>query len=160
MEIVKSCVGCVCVVVGSLMMGCGGAAATGASPATAVAPSQVQPSAPEASDPSPSASHEDLFAGSSCGESARPDVQHWQEALLHAIGRDGQYGLFEYVMIDGGVYVGLRYGPLGLSDAEMAAAASVQQQFAGAPVATTSRAERWLGRAWSPASGAPIARAE
>ncbi len=159
MEIVKSCVACACLVVGSLMMGCGGAAATGASPATAITPSQVQPSALEAGNP-PIASHEDLLAGSSCGESTRPDVQHWQEALLHAIGRDGQYGLFEYVMIDGGVYVGLRYGPLGLSGAEMAAATSVQQQFAGAPVATTSRAERWLGRAWSPASGAPIARAE
>jgi hypothetical protein len=81
-----------------------------------------------------------------------PQAQKWQSDLLHAIGRDGQYALFDYVFDDSGpaekVYVGVSYEPLGLSPAELEAANAVQARYAVTPIGSTSRDGIWLANAW------------
>jgi hypothetical protein len=81
-----------------------------------------------------------------------PHALRWQSDLLQAIGRDGQYALFDYVFDGRGpaqkVYVGLSYEPLGLSPAELEAANAVQARYAPTPVGATSRDGIWLANAW------------
>jgi len=151
MNLVKISSGLVCLVLGSLMVACGGGAASVPPPSTPAAqPPAAQPEA---------MSQDGMFIGSSCGESWRPEVQQWQSAMLSAIGRDGQYELFDYVFVDGTVYVGLRYASLGLTDAQLEAAHRVESQFAQGPVAAVERDEVLMAHAWATSSGA-LARAE
>jgi hypothetical protein len=86
-----------------------------------------------------------------------PQALQWQSDLLHAIGRDGQYALFDYVF-DGGapsekVYVGVSYEPLGLNAAQMDSATAVQARYAATPLAATSRDGIWMANAWLDAAG-------
>jgi hypothetical protein len=86
-----------------------------------------------------------------------PQALKWQSDLLHAIGRDGQYALFDYVFDDGGpsekVYVGVSYEPLGLTAAQMDAANAVQAQYATTPLAATARDGIWMANAWLDSAG-------
>jgi hypothetical protein len=155
MKLVAICSGLVCVVLGAVTSACGGGAASG--------PLASMPAA-QSPDPQPSAqreatSQDGVEIGPSCGESWRPELHLWQSTTLTAIGRDGQYELFDYVFVDGGLYVGLRKTSLGLTDAELAAARSVQVQFARGPVEARERGDLLLGRPWASKSGA-LARTE
>jgi hypothetical protein len=151
MKLVAISSGLVGLVLGAMTLGCGGGAAS-------VAPASMpagQPPAPQLQ----ATSQDRMVIGSSCGESWRPEVQQWQSAVLTAIGRHDQYGLFDYVFIDREAYVGLRYGSLGLTDAELEAARRVEAQFAHSPVEARERGDLFLVRAWA-TPGAAVARAE
>jgi hypothetical protein len=151
MNIVKIAARSSCLVLGSLAVACGGVAAT--------VPAAAQPTgaAPLVAEGAlPATMSAGVFVGSSCGESWRPEVQQWQAAILHAIGRDNQYGLFQYFVGDGTVYVGLPYKALGLTGAEMEAASRVEPAFTNA---AEERDHLWLAHAWASRSGA-LARAE
>jgi hypothetical protein len=104
-------------------------------------------------------SQDGVDVGASCGESWRPEVHQWQAATLTAIGRDAQFELFDYVFMDGRVYIGLRTQSLGLTDAELDAARRVEAQFSRGPVEARERDGVLLGRAWA-APGGALARAE
>jgi hypothetical protein len=82
-----------------------------------------------------------------------PQGLRWQSELLHAIGRDGQYELFDYVFTTGAegekVYVGISYAPLDLSPAELDAAKAVQTRYATTGVGASERDGIWIANAWS-----------
>jgi hypothetical protein len=120
-------------------------------------PSAATPVQPEVPLPQAQATQDGVEVGSPCGESRYPQVGRWQSAMLKAIGREGQYELFDYVFADRTVYIGLR--TTGFSDAELGAARQVEAQFASDPVETRERGDLILARAWT-TSNTPIARAE
>jgi hypothetical protein len=151
MKLVAISSGFVCLVLGAMTFACGGGAAS-------VPPASMpagQPPAPQVQ----ATSQDGVVIGSSCGESWRPEVHEWQSAMLAAVDRHDQYGLFDYVFIEGAAYVGLRYASLGLTDAELEAARKVEAQFAHSPIEARERGHLLLVRAWAPPGGA-VARAE
>jgi hypothetical protein len=138
--------------IGSLLVFCGpllGCAAAGGEPAP-VSPNQAQAAPVPASSPVTSAPK--LHTAFTRGPMEDPQARQWQSDLLHAIGRDEQYALFDYVFDESGraekVYVGVSYEPLGLSPAELDAANAVQARYAATPMGSTSRDGIWLANAW------------
>ena len=145
MQRVNVVLGAVCVFLGSLVVGCGASGQAQAPASTWTA----------AAAPAPKAETGDrdlLWIGPSRGEMDQPELHRWQTALLQAVGRDGQYGLFEYVIIESGgtqnVYVGLRYEPLELTPQQIERATAVQASYAGGPVGATARNTIWMAHAW------------
>jgi hypothetical protein len=85
----------------------------------------------------------------------------WQSSLLKAIGRDGQFELFDYVFADVStgerVFVGISYETLGLSPEQLEAARAVQARYAAAPLGASERDGIWMAKAWPEAGGAVAA---
>jgi hypothetical protein len=105
MKLVAICPGFVCLVLGAMTAACGGGAAS--VPPASTPAAQAQEAQPQAQ----ARAQDGADVGASCGESWRPEVHQWQSATLVAIGRDAQYELFDYVFMDGCVYIGLRTQP-------------------------------------------------
>lgn len=152
MKLVAISSGLACLVFGAMSVAaCGGGAAS-------VPPASMPAAEPE---PQPQAKSQDgLEIGSSCGESWRPEVQRWQSAVLKAIGRDGQYELFEYVFVKGIVYVGLRTSSLELADAELEAARQVNAQFSQDHITTREEGNLLMVGAFAMPSSEGLARGE
>jgi hypothetical protein len=134
-----------CLVFSILVSGCAAASGEGVLNATS---SQAQPGV---------AATPKLRAAFTRGPMDDPQALKWQSDLLHAIGRDGQYQLFDYVFDDTGpaekVYVGVSYEALGLNAAQLDAGNAVQAQYATTPVGATAREGMWMGNAWLNAPG-------
>lgn len=105
----------------------------------------------------PAAEAQPLHAGITRGAMDDSLAHQWQTDLLAAIGRDGQYALFQYVFAgddpNGGIYVGLPYEPLGLTPEQMNAASEVQARFAKGPMDAVTRDKIWIANAWTDRSG-------
>jgi hypothetical protein len=85
-------------------------------------------------------------------------AQQWQADLLHAIGRDGQYSLFNYVFVQRegqeDIYVGLQAAPLELTPAQLDAANAVQKTYHATSMAAATRDGIWIANAWPESSKA------
>jgi hypothetical protein len=134
--------GLVCLLLGA----CGGTKGVAAPPA-----------APEAATVS-SAQRSVARIGFTRGSMQDPEGLAWQSDLLHAIGRDGQYSLFDYVFVgaeaDGNVYVGVNVDSLGLTSAQLDAANQVQGRYRQTKMAATTVDGILVANAWPQASGA------
>ena len=99
------------------------------------------------------AAAEDLWIGPSRGESSDANVLSWQTDLLQAIGRDGQFGLFNYaITADGSIFVAIDYAPLGLTPEQIAAASAVQSKHAKT-AAARSQGNMWMAAQAGEGSG-------
>jgi hypothetical protein len=92
-----------------------------------------------------------------------PQAQQWQADLLHAIGRDGQYSLFNYVFVQRegqeDIYVGLQADPLELTPAQVEAANTVQRSYHATSMGAATRDGIWIANAWPEPSKAAVASA-
>lgn len=126
-------------------IGCGGAATTEAK-APATPASAVAAPAPAAAAPAPA--RDAVVMGPTEGASQDPAILEWQNAILKAVGREGQHQLFSLVLVNESsgptAYVGIDPAALGLSAEERAAADEVQAKFANAPVRSATRASLWV----------------
>jgi hypothetical protein len=145
MKLVAIASGLVFLLLGATTSACGSGAAS--VPPASMPPAAAQPPAAELQ--LPAKSQDGVEIGASCGESWRPELHEWQSTMLAAIGRDSEYELFDYVFMDGSVYLGLRTASLGLTDAQLEAAHKVDEQFAQGPVLARERGDLLLARAWA-----------
>ena len=137
-----------CLVLGASAFGCANSA--GGSP--------IRTSPPIAAaggrmDAPKQAAADDLWIGPTRGESSDANVLAWQTDLLKAIGRDGQFCLFNYaVAADGSIYVAIDYAPLGLTPEQIAAASAVQSRHAKT-AAARSQGNMWMAAQAGEGSG-------
>jgi hypothetical protein len=115
----------------------------------------VRPAAVASASPAPRSA---ARAGFTRGSMQDPQAHEWQSDLLRAIGREGQYSLFDYVFVgdeaNGSIYVGVRADALGLTPAQMEAADQVQQRYGSTKMGAATLDGFLIANAWPEANGA------
>ena len=126
-------------VLGSFALGCAGS--NGGSPIRCSPPTAAAAGRMEAPK---QAAADELWIGPTRGESSDANVLAWQTDLLKAIGRDGQFCLFNYaVAADGSIFVAIDSAPLALTADQTAAASAVQAKYAKTAEAR-SQGKMWM----------------
>src|SRR5579883_1656063 len=131
--------GVVCLVLSAAAVGCASeqsARAGGAATVQAAAPA------------------DEMWIGPTRAESTDPTVLAWQNELLAAMGRDGEYSLFDYVVSPRGqVYVGVQHASLGLSPDQQRAAEAVNAKYARTSAGAFAKGSLWLATQAAPNGG-------
>jgi hypothetical protein len=105
----------------------------------------------------PQKSSDDMWIGPTRAESTDPTVLAWQTDVLAAIGRDGEFYLFDYVVSSrGAIFVGINYATLRLTPEQLAAAQAVNAKYAATSASSFAKGDMWLA-SQKDGSDAPVA---